>query len=140
MVLRPGSGSDEVLVCDVTHALEFQDAECTCFCFGGSWNARSSGLSLQNLVCVTDSLVWSADISFSSDSNSSVRSFQIVSKFFSPEMHMSFHLGEANLASSPWIILQHLWWAAVWVSDRVSHVCWMCPKSCIGRSGGLLLI
>ena len=33
----------------------------------GSLNARSSGLSLQNLVCATDSLDWSAAICFSSD-------------------------------------------------------------------------
>ena len=32
-----------------------------------SRNARSSGLSLQNLVCITDSFVWSATINFSSD-------------------------------------------------------------------------
>ena len=121
----------------------------------GSRNERSSGLSLLYLVCTTDSLVWSTAISFSSDcvkghliscsltvfhmestvifshwsspSNSSVSSFQIVSKGekFSPEIHMNLHSTEANLASSPWRSLQHLWWAAVWDSDRVSHVCWM---------------
>ena len=115
----------------------------------GSRNARTSGLSLQNLVCATDSLVWPAATSFSSDcvkghlvscslpvfqmessvifnhwsssSNSSLSSFQIVSKFFSPEIHMNLYSEEVNLASSPWRSLQHLWW----VSDRVSHVCWM---------------
>jgi hypothetical protein len=34
-VLHSGSGSEEILVCDITHALEFQDAKCTHFCFGG---------------------------------------------------------------------------------------------------------
>ena len=63
----------------------------------GSRNDSPSGLILQNLVCATDSLVWSADVSFSSDSNSSVRSFQIVSKFFSPEMYMNLHSVEGNL-------------------------------------------
>ena len=119
----------------------------------GSRNARTSGLSLQNLVCSTDSLFWSVGISFSSDcvkgsliscslavfqmesavifshwsssSNSSVNSFQIVSKFFSPEIHMNLHSAEANLGSSPWSSLQHLWWAAVWACDRALHVCWM---------------
>ena len=96
-----------------------------------SRNTRTSGLRLQNLVCATDSLVCTDDISFSSDCvkgrliscflvvfhiefavicshlssswNSSVSSFQIVSRFFSPEIHMNLHLKEDSLASSPWI-------------------------------------
>ena len=55
---------------------------------------------------------------WSSSSNSSVSSFQIVSRFFSPEMYMNLHSAEANLASSPWSSLHHLWWDAVWVSDE----------------------
>jgi hypothetical protein len=41
--------------------------------------------------------------------NSSSSSCQIVSRFFSPEMHMNLQLGEASRASSPWISRQHLW-------------------------------
>jgi hypothetical protein len=120
------------------------------FVLVGSRNANPSTLSLQNLACATDSLLRSASIIFSSDwvkgrfnsrslpvfhiesaeifnhfsssSNSSASSFHIVSKFLSPEMHMNFHLGEANLFSSPWISLQHPWWTAVWTSARSSHV------------------
>ena len=124
----------------------------------GSRNDSPSGLILQNLVCATDSLVWSADVSFSSNcvkgqlisrslvlfqmesdvifshwsssSNSSVSSFQIVSKFFYPEIHMNLHSTEAtNLTSSPRNSLQNLWWDSVWSSDRTSHVCWMLTRS-----------
>jgi hypothetical protein len=42
---------------------------------------------------------------------------------------MNLHSAEDNLTSSPWNNLQHLWWTAVWVLDRTSHVCWMCPLS-----------
>jgi hypothetical protein len=101
----------------------------TAFVLVGSRNARTSGLRLQNLFCDTDSLDWPAGISFSSDcvkgrlvscslatfqmesgemfshwsssSNSSVSSFQIVSSVFSPEMHMNLHSVEVNLVSSP---------------------------------------
>ena len=41
--------------------------------------------------------------------NSSSSSCQIVSRFFSPEIHMNLQLGEASRASSPWINRQHLW-------------------------------
>ena len=121
------------------------------FVLVGSRSASPSGLSHQDLVCSTDSLLWPAFVSFNSDwvsgrsnsrslaalhiesavifshfsssSNSSASSFQIVSKFFSPEMQMKFRLREASLFSSPWISLQHLWCAAVWASDRASHMC-----------------
>ena len=69
--------------------------------------------------------------------NSSVSFCQIVSKFFSPVMHMNLHLVEASLTSSPWISRPHLcvtlWWAAVWASARASHVCWIWPRSCSDR-------
>jgi hypothetical protein len=42
--------------------------------------------------------------------NSSVSSFQIVSKFFSPVIHMNLHLEEVSLDSSPWINHHHVWW------------------------------
>ena len=35
LVLHSGSGLDEILVCDITHELEFQDAKCTRVCFDG---------------------------------------------------------------------------------------------------------
>ena len=117
------------------------------FVLVGSRNASPSGLRLQNLFCATDSLDWPATIIFSSgcvkgslvsrslvvfqkesdvifshwssSSNSSVSSFQIVSNVFSPEMHMNLHSAEANLAVSSWSSLQHLWWATVCVSERI---------------------
>ena len=58
LVLHSGSGSDEILVCYITHTLEFQDGKCTLLVLVGSRNTSPSGLNLQNLVCVTDSLFW----------------------------------------------------------------------------------
>ena len=111
------------------------------FVFSGQSDAKPSGLSRQNLFCAMDSLLWPSSINFRSvwvrgrlisrslaafhiesfvifshcrsSSNSSASSFQIVSMFFSPVMHMNLHLEEASLASSRWIRLQHLWWSAV---------------------------
>ena len=121
----------------------------------------SSVLSRQNLICAIVSLFWFSYISFNSawvggwlisrslaafhiesfvifthwrSLKSSASSCQIVSKFFSPVMHMNLHLVEASLDSSPWINHHHLWWAAVWDSVRASHVCWIWTRSCSGRS------
>ena len=119
----------------------------------GGRNAMPAGLSRQNLVCAIVSLSWPSSANFDSacvrgrfnsrsldafhieffvrfshcksSLNSSSSSRQIVSRFFSPEIHMNLHVGEASRASSPWINRQHLWWAAVWASARVSHVCWI---------------
>ena len=56
-------------------------------------------------------------------------------------MHMNLHLEEVSLASSPWINRQHPWWVqwtTVWVSVRPSHVCWIWPRSCSGRSASVV--
>ncbi len=103
----------------------------------GGRNAMPSGLSSQNLVWAIFSLFRSSRASvdsacvrgrFNSRSlavfhieffvrfshwmsslNSSSSSCQIVSRFFSPEIHMRLQLGEASRASSPWVNRQHLW-------------------------------
>ena len=133
----------------------------TVFVSVGGRNAMSSGINRQNLVCAIASLLLPSFISFDSarirgrlisrslaafhiesfvifthwrSLNSSASSCQIVSKFFSPVMHMNLHLVEASLDSSPWINHHHLWWAAVWDSVRASHVCWIWTRSCSGRS------
>ena len=103
----------------------------------GGRNAMPSGLSRQNLVWAIVSLFRPSRASFDSacvrgrfvsrsltafhmeffvrfshwmsSLNSSSSSCQIVSRFFSPEIHMNLQLGEASRASSPWISRQHLW-------------------------------
>ena len=64
------------------------------FVLVGSRNAKPSGLRLQNLVSVFHIESDVIFIHLSSSSNSSVSSFQIVSKFFSLQMHMNIHLTE----------------------------------------------
>ena len=103
----------------------------------GGRNTMPPGLSRQNLVWGIVSLFRPSRVSFDSASvrerfvsrslaafhmeffvrfrhwmsslNSSSSSCQIVSRFFSPEMHMNLQLGEDSRASSPWISRQHLW-------------------------------
>ena len=89
------------------------------------------------IICSLDVFHIESTVIFShlsTSSNSFVGSFQIVSKFFSPQMHMNFHLVEVTRVSSPSSSLHHLWWTSVWSSDRAFHVCWMWPRSCTGRS------
>ena len=103
--------------------------------FVGGRNTMTSGLIHQNLVSTIVSLLWPSCAGFSSTwvrgrlisrsldefhiescvifsrgrsySNSSVSSFQIVSRFFSPVIHMNLQSGEVSLSSSPWIRCQH---------------------------------
>ena len=103
----------------------------------GRRNAMPSSLSRQNLVWAIVSLFRSSRVSFDSAGvrrrfislsldvfhieffvrfshwmsslNSSSSSCQIVSRFFSPEIHMNLQLGETIRASSPWINRQDLW-------------------------------
>ena len=103
----------------------------------GGRNAMPSGLSRQNLVWAIVSLFRPSRASFDSASvrgrfvsrslaafhmeffvrfsnwmsslNSSSSSCQIVSRFFSPEIHMNLQFGGGSRASSPWISRQYLW-------------------------------
>ena len=103
----------------------------------GGRNTMTSGLSRQNLVWDIFSLFRPSRASFDSawvrgrfvsrsltafhieffvrfshwmsSLNSSSSSCQIVSRFFSPEMHMNLQLGETSRARSPWINHQHQW-------------------------------
>ena len=131
----------------------------------GGRNAIPSGLSHQNLVWTIVSLFRSSRANFDSvcvsgrfisrsltvfhiefsvrfshwmSSLKSSSSYQIVSSFFSPEIHMNLQLGETSRASSPWINHQHLWWDVVWSSAKVSHVCWIWPRSWSGRSASVV--
>ena len=51
---------------------------------------------------------------------------------------MNLHVGETSHASSPWINHQHPWWSTVWTSVKVSHVCWIWPRPCSGRSASVV--
>jgi hypothetical protein len=47
----------------------------------------------------------------------------------------NYDLGEISGPKNlTWISHQHWWWVSMWADDRVSQVCWMCLRSCSGRS------
>jgi hypothetical protein len=131
----------------------------------GGWTTIPSGHIRQNLFLATTSFGWPSWIFLSSTCvrghfiSRSFAVFRIVScvrlrycspsisdgisfhnvwRHFSPEMYKNFHSGSDSRSSSPWISRHHWWWASMWVADKVSHVCWIWPKVCSGRSFSVL--